>query len=295
MPASRSRRNAQRAQNTEVGKLRAEVLKKHRAATSKISRLRNVKGVEIGGTKNDPRRDVKRVKAYNTSQLNNYLADLNNFTSRSTNFTPSVGGALSLTRVKYFERLQNKFNDIGAKHHEQVSHTTGKNVGSIKIKPLDNDPAKKKNRMSKGGGEMPYTPSNLNPKHMNGPEALEKFIKQFERKTSRTYNNEEIAKSRKSVDKMIDEIGDNGLKELFDSLSDHQFDIIWNYMDFAGEIVPHYVRAQMQHAGQSQDDLVSATMGDDRNDGKLDALKDALKWAKTLPEKPQGSRGSKTN
>jgi uncharacterized protein YeeX (DUF496 family) len=272
---------------SELNELRAEARRRHKAATAKVSRLKRAKGADISGTQLDVRRDLGKVKRYTAKQLQAYITQLNNFTSRNTTYLGSAGAPLQGTRVNELQRLVRQYNKIGSEHYGRVADTFVPSSG-MTIKERHENVRDSRKRARGEGAQQPYVYTEINPAHINGPGALEKLIKDYKRKTSQTYNDREVSKARRSVDKMLKEIGVSEISDKFKGLSNHQFDVLWNYVDFAKDIVSEYVKAQMRNTSR-EDDLTAAL----ENDGNLNALTDIIDWAHTLPTKPTPGRRKK--
>src|SRR4051812_16186860 len=105
---------------SELDDLRREARRRHKAATDKISRLRK-KGVDLGGSKEDQRRDLGLVKRYNTRQLRDYIGSLNNFTSRDNQYHSSANGIIKADRFKVYKDLEGKYNADGLAHFDHVA------------------------------------------------------------------------------------------------------------------------------------------------------------------------------
>lgn len=93
--------------------LRGIALRKAANATAKIRRLEKT-GIRVAGSLYDPRREVENVKRYTRKQLNAYVRNLDEFTSRSTKFVRGAGGAaISKMDMARYEAAQTVYNLTG--------------------------------------------------------------------------------------------------------------------------------------------------------------------------------------
>jgi len=70
----------------ELNNLRSLIRTRRTQVTARLNRLKARTGVDLRGSNEDPRRDLKVVAKYNKSQLLDYLAEMNAFMSRSVGY-----------------------------------------------------------------------------------------------------------------------------------------------------------------------------------------------------------------
>ena len=230
-----------RKKNTDVQALRAEVMKRHRAAGAKISRNRK-KGIELGGTVHDPRKDVKLVKNYNKRQLEAHLKRLNTFNARPVNWVKSTGGLIPITSAAYYKRLEKQFNQIGKKHSETWGHIHSPTSG-MTLAERDATLVNKNQKRSAGAAAYnPFTPKDLDISTVNGPEALDILTKAMEAKLKPGFEQAQINDARDQLNSMLIRIGgaDSDMTALASYLTDSQLNILWNYEQFANAISDLY-------------------------------------------------------
>ncbi len=233
------------ATNREMQELRELVRKRHKAATRKVSRLKS-KGVELGGSKADPRRDLGNVKRYTAKQLTTYLADLNKFNARQTSFAPGVKNTpLTGSLWNSYVSLEKKYNAMTARQFDKIkdiflpSHgTTIAGLQASKpLHPISGNPA----------ARAPNIPVNRSSKGIPSDKQIRKLIKDLQHKMTAQYQADTIKRDRRTVMKMLIGIGDLGILEDVGAMSNKKFATLWNYTKFADIASFDYAIAKSQY------------------------------------------------
>jgi hypothetical protein len=216
--------------------LRLEVRKRRSAVTSKERRIFNNTGVDLKNTRDDPRRPPSVVKKYNTTQLNNYLKDLNNFMLRENGYIADTSGGLIPKRdwLNYV-RSERKHNKIVKAHFDKIAdildpyrNRTIRQAEGLFV-PDDN----------RAAGEIkhrPYNEVHRNPNNIKNVDALRKLQAQIDKKQSKDYLVNAIENGRTQAYQMLANAGIAELKNAVAKLSNQQFDVLWNYWGFAGRL-----------------------------------------------------------
>lgn len=266
---------------SELERLRELVRKRRSAVTGKIARIRRNTGVDITGRDEDPRRPTDVIKRYNKRQLNRYLGELNAFQSRSVGFVAGAGGVpIPKDRWRQYKRLEAKYNEIGAKHEAAVADI---------FLPTSGMTLRQRQAMihPTAVGEvvnMPYMATDRDPRQVPSVKALDKLIKEMNRRTSADYLPGEIKKSRKQLSDMLKTAGLPEVASRARSLSDAQFDTLWNYTNFATVVSLSYELMKLRSA-DAKERWHDSVLEDARNDvGEL------LDWASELPSTEIGGR-----
>lgn len=272
----------------------ARVRARHRAATSKASRLRS-NGVEVTGTGIDPRRDLSRVKNYTVRQLEAYERELNAFTDRRTSYVAgSEGRPLPRNAWSRYKRLERQVNELHAGrmariadvHIPMAGMTVGERQETLRSKfPTMHGPA----------ANNPYAVVNRVPEQIRSPEALARFTRQMEQRLDDGYQLKNNRAARKNIRDMLNASGLKEIQPRIDRLSSSQLRVLWNFTKFAEDLSTNYelitagaVQAQGRYAKQQ---MANA----------LEDVNDYLDWAETLPknvgeqEGTQGVRGGLRN
>ena len=266
--------------DSDIERLRAEVLARHAAASRKISRLRK-QGIELAGTKYDLRREIAKVRRYNMAQLNAYLNQLLGFTSRTNQYVASAGGQ-PVPKKDWirFQGIQARFNDYVAAHEERIANIeipSHANQKGMTIRGRE-ESLYGKRRISRAGGDIVNRPLSFNETHIanvNGAEALQELYKGLQKKMRPGYLNTRNKSTATSMSKMLSAIGDYEAIEKLHFLTNHQKDILFNYTNFAAAVSQTYGFKSMDTKNQYGSTI-------ENNMGEINEL---LDWAATLPKK----------
>lgn len=268
----------------ELAALRAEVRRRHRAATSKVSRLRS-RGVELGGSNFDVRRDLSKVKRYNAQQLKAYANQLNSFVTRSNAFVPGDSGVpIPAAKWREYKRLEKAFNERGQRHYTQIADTFLPNAG---MTVRQRDDTLRPTRVKAAGEPVkrPYEAINRSSHNITGPESLDVLMRDMQRRTSRDYLPGELAKSREQFMNMLTEIGNQEHIEAARKLRDDQFDTLWNYTSFATDVSRDYEIMKLRARGEQE------RAHEKVHEDNTHEIGEILQWATFLPEKGSRARG----
>jgi len=266
----------------ELDYLRAQATARHRAATRKIARLNRVNGVAISGTSHDPRRDLSKVtKNYNSAQLRTYIDKMDKFVSRSTGFVAGAeGSVIRAEKWREYVKLQNRYNALGRKHEKAIGNYKIPTTGMTVEERMATIVPKKFVRPGVNATNRPYVQIDRKPQWIRGEAALDKFIEQMKSRINGEYLPTAINKQRETARKLFTGIGDEESNKLLDSLSDNQFNVIWNYTPLAAQAGAVYPFLQ----GNNNKRWTAAVAEDHIND-----IREVLNWAKNdIPE--QGRR-----
>lgn len=263
----------------ELERLRELARKRRSAVTGKIARIRRNTGVDITGRAEDPRRDISVIKRYNKAQLNKYIGELNAFQSRSVGYVAGAGGVpIPKNKWQQYKRLERQYNALGVKHEAKVADIFLPTAGMT---------LRQRNAMihPTAVGEVvnrPYSQVDRVPSQIPGVKALDKILKDMERKTSKTYLPGEIKKSRKQLNDMLKTAGNGNMIARASKLSDAQFDTLWNYTNFATLVSLSYEMAKLRAADAKErwhDQVVEDAASD---------IGELFDWASELPERIEG-------
>lgn len=219
-----------------IDDLRDEVRKRRSAVTSKERRILNNTGVDIKNTKEDPRRPPSVVKRYNTTQLNNYLGDLNEFMRRDNGYiADSSGGFIRKRDWLSYKRNERKYNKIVASHFESVGDILDP-YRNVTIREAEGLFVPNSKRAQGEIRHRPYNEINRNPNNIKNAGALKKLQDQVEGRLDKNYLPKALDAGRKQAGQMLDNAGLSGLKDMVSRLNNRQFDVLWNYWGFAGRL-----------------------------------------------------------
>lgn len=219
----------------------------------KISRNKRAKGVEIGGTKFDPRRDKSRTKGYTVKQLESYVSSLSTFNGRKTQFDAGAKGA-PLPRTKWapyknseqavHEKYQKsiapwenvKLPGPGStpEHIVEGSETIGQRAHKIR--------AKHPTAMNMG-----YLPPERQPFNVKDADSLEKLTKANKKRMTKKFDKSEHERAVAEFTQMVSVFKDDELNDSVQGLTKGQFDVLWNFTRFADAMSLSYHSIVAKH------------------------------------------------
>lgn len=259
-----------------LNELRAEVRRRQIAAQRKVARLKR-KGVDVGGTPFDVRRDPGNISRYNSKQLQSYLGQLNNFTSRTTAFVPGVEGSpIRASKWREYKRAEKAYLGVANAHYEGVKDTFIPAAGRT-VQGFD-ESMRRPRKSGTGGVPRPYEQlSGLSSFEVMDEKKLARLQKRLEQKTSQGYLPKELKKQKFQMLQATSLYGDPELTDMAKKLTNDQFDTLWNYTDAPRDLFAGY--HFMQLLSNSKADEAQANIHDDAShETRL-----WLEWASNLP------------
>lgn len=258
----------------ERERLLAQVRQLQRRASNKVSRIRTVNGIEIGGTDHDVRRDPKKTKNYNKTQLRSFIGKLENFNSRSNNFVQGAEGAvIPKKQWNEYKAVERKYNSIGQRINNSVLKTVmpkGSETvpgSGMTIKQRRNT-LKPDNPRSAGAAVAgPYAEIDRKPSRVKSSAALAKLTEALKKKIDPTHLDRELKRGRKEMRQMLIEIGAADLLKEARKLTDEQFNVVWNETNFADAISTLYYHYKNKNS-QTDQNTRAANLEDYRDDAK---------------------------
>jgi len=260
----------------DIESLRAQARARHKAATRKVSRLRTQKGVELTGTKIDPRRDPHLLKRYTTRQLKAYIAQLDSFVDRKTQFVgdarkrplnPATWGEYAQLEKQYNAKVRAEFDRIAGLKLPHGDQTIGERMAMMTpTHRAAYDPAV----------NAPYSPPTRKPKNMASDRALRRLTADMRDRLSPSRQRRDTARDRDAFGKMAELINQPDLVKAVKGLSDAQFRVMWNYTGFATDISLSY---------EASKSMLTEKERPWHSEAMAIAVKDAhalIKWAKSL-------------
>lgn len=252
-----------------LNELRNEVRHAHRLATKKVSRLRS-KGVEIGFSDLDPRRDLSRIKRYTEKQLRAYMSELETFRSRKVSYVATARGTpISGSKWREYKRLEREFNKRAERAYSRLSDTFlpshGMTIGQ-------RDELMRSDLPFAGGERRPFDPIERSVRWIASEKALDKLIKDMRNKVSPEYEQKTVSAQRRVSMKMSRDTGSREIRNALRGLSDDQFSVLWNYTNF-----PTLLSAKYESTKEKSPDWL-ARVADDSND----EIGEMIAWAKEL-------------
>lgn len=257
-----------------LNELRAEVIKRQKAATAKIARLRR-QGVQVAGSEFDVRRDPNRVSRYNSRQLQSYLNDLNQFNNRRNQFVGGAEGVPIRAHIfKHAMRSAAEYNSFVEDYYANVSGIDIPQAG-MKVAEFDRD-VKGDRKRGKGGVSRPLEAERRQAFEFEGEQGLLAWRNNLEKKMRPGYLEGKLAFQRSQMMDALKHYGDDSLMQMAEGLTNEQFDTLWNYTDAPRQIFEGYHFAKLLGVGQA--DETEANIHED----EYEETRQWLNWAGNL-------------
>lgn len=258
-----------------LAELRAQVRARQRAVGKKISRLRS-QGVELGGTKNDPRRNSELYKRYTRKQLETQLARLNAFQSRSNSFYALGNGqVVTGAQVQKYRRAEAAVNRSRRRLFEIYS---GRKIGGKTLEERIADATPKDSRLINPAINHNWKPIKRNLKGIRSVEAMEKLRLKLLRQAEPEYLQKQAVEGRNTARELLEYAGQDDVLDAIDTLSKDEWQELWLTPGFAREASIAYentkryeypkLREKEAHGLQSMAQDSRSTMMDMINDVK---------------------------
>jgi len=259
--------------NDDLKKLRDAVRKRRNAVTAKENRIKRRTGVDIRGTNADPRRPLEVVNKYNRRQLQAYYNELDAFMDRGNGFVAGANN-VPIPKIEWlkYKRLEQQYNSIGAMQFDKVAEIFIPTAG---MTIAQRDATIVPDTLSAQGAivNRPYSLIDRAPENVRDAEALKKLTAEMKKKVSQHFLPAQIKSAREQLGQMLTVIGNADLTKKANSLSDAQFNVLWNYTNFATNVSGIYFIMQKQ-AADSGDRWYSSVVEDYSND-----IRELFDWA----------------
>lgn len=276
----------------DINDIRAEVLRRQKAANAKIARLRR-KGVQLAGSEFDVRRDPGKVARYNSKQLQSYLGQLNEFTHRRNQFVALSEGVPARAHVyNHAQRIAAEYNAFVQEHESAILGTKLPSVASgnpaleaakSTIGDFQQNIAGKRAR-GKGGVSRPLNIEERNAFEFVSEARIQDWQNSLRQKMRPGYMSERIEKQRYQMLQAVSNFGDTELMEMAKNLNDEQLDTLWNYTDAPRDLFSGYHMHQLMSANKA--DSTAESIHEDATY----ETREWLQWAANLP-----ARGNRSN
>lgn len=278
------------AKDSELAKLRAEALKRQKAVTRKVSRLKrqfNDAGQEVGpvisGTDLDPRKPNSTIKRYTKTQLRSHIDRLNAFVDRDVQFVGLGDRARTPLPAEEWDRykaLEAQRNAIIRERNRQVEN--------IFVAPQGMTVAQRKRWLERNRNRRGTNPAvnreeviEREPFSLTKASGLTKLIEAHEKRLVAGYDEEKMAAAHEEFMGMMDRVGDEVMGLMVESLTPGQFDILWNETSFATALGTVYEIMKKQAMGKVTDE--ERLQQQSQIDGQMEMVADLIEWARKLP------------
>lgn len=271
----------------DLAELRKVARDRHIAATKKVSRLNRQQNLNISGTKLDPRRDLAALKRYNSTQLKSYIAKLDTFNSRETQYVgDSEGRPMNIDLWREYKGLETRYRNRVNREYKKVE-TTYLPSAYDKDGRLINKKATIGNRMKtvtpdkRSSRQAPinavYDPPKRIPRGFRNERALKKMIDDMRKRVMTDFEAQQVEQGKQNFSKMSMVIKDKALDTLISKLTPQQFGVLWKYTTFATDSGLKYLEAQklLQQGKESNED-------NEAFQASLESAKGLALWASKL-------------
>jgi hypothetical protein len=269
--------------------LRDAARKAHRRATDKVSRTKRFHNIDISGTSLDPRTNAREISKMNASELRSYTAKVTGFLSRNVQFSAGAQGAILNHNiwVRQYMPVERAYNKFVTERRAEVDALLLPKTYKGKPETIGQRRSRT-NKVQEGGpiyavGDIlndPYATIHRKPNFIKGDDALLKIIETMKEKMTPEYKAKMIKDDRATIEKALESMGLSDLKSEFASLTDDQFDILFNESSFAEYFFPRYIDMKSK-MGQMDDETIQ--------EKREDTLED-IEWVKRVvptPVKPE--------
>lgn len=260
----------------DINDIRAEVARRQKAANAKIARLRR-KGVQLTGSEFDVRRDPSRVARYNSRQLQSYLGQLNEFTSRRQQFVAGSEGVPIPAHV--YNHAQRVAREYNAYVREREAPLMGIDIpqSGMTVGEFQRDVVGSRKRGKGARNERPLSIEQREAFEFVNADRVRDWQANLQKKMRPNYMNERIEKQRYVMLQAVSAFGDKEMTELAKGLTDDQLDVMWNYTDAPRDTFSGYHILQLFGSGKA--DEAQANIHDDATH----ETREWLRWASKLP------------
>lgn len=234
----------------QVKELRQQVLARQRAASKKISRHKS-KGVNLEGTRYDPRKPPETINRLNTRQLQSHLAKVENFMSRKTQFVAdATGKILSPGQWERYQKAQREVNRTKQKAFNAIKDIL---IPGGRVTIGDRQKIVTPDRPTAGNpAANPFVLVNRRPNAFTSEKALKKLTRDLEKKLKSDFLAKDLATDRRVARDMTKQMNRPDIQAKLDDLSDFHFNILWNFTKFATDLSRPYWLAKEKVDGSTR-------------------------------------------
>ena len=185
----------------------------------------------------------ERIKNYNSIQLRKYLGELNGFMSRNVQYHPDAHGRPIPGQLwNEYKRLERRVNKNITADYDAAA--------PVKINAHETVAERRAKITPKHKGARQGTATNLPQIHfrssqqMASAKAVETLIKQYNKMTAKDFTEKQRKTHMDQFLAMAKETRMDKVMNAVKGLSPRQFDILWNYTDFATKVSIPYLGRQ---------------------------------------------------
>lgn len=256
--------------------LRVELKRRRQLANRKVRRIEN-EGVEIAGTKHDPRSQTD-VKKLNVKQLQSELNKLTTFSSRRTQFVGGHRGRpIPIVEWRKYSAAQKAANESANALYERyrniVIDRNGTTIGERDAYTRSDFP-----NTANPAVNSPFKKIERVPRQVTTQKALKQMTKQQQAKIDPKHMENFVREGKRDLRKMLKVAGQSDMMRDIDKLTTKQFHILWGFTSFAMDISIAYENGKRaEKHGPSRSD-------EQTTQGSMDGAREMLDFIKTIPD-----------
>ena len=276
---------------SQIAQLRSTVLAQHNSATGKVNRLKKSKGVNLAGTEYDKRRDLDKVKHYNSAQLKKYSEELSGFMDRGRQYVAGIDGKpLPRGLVSQYKAIETRYNSNVNKAFDAVKDINLPNQdGTLADRMAEMMPTR--NNKSARPVNAAYKPPVRDASSINGAKALQTLIDDYKKRSNPNYKKKQLNVDKRSFIQSLKDAGldarnaygrskedaeKTDIVKMVFALTDEQFATVWQYTNLAGAVFLNYESLRAEQTGEGE------PLSSKSYDDNYDEVRDLLKWARLL-------------
>jgi len=265
--------------DNELQRLRAELRKRRNAATAKINRIRKSTGINLEGTQHDPRPKPESIARYTKAQVRAQMRKIDSFTNRDTAFVPGARG-VPIPKVDW-DNYKAAEKRVGAKARTEFDKVADIFIPHLGVTVGQRDRFNRTDRPRASGeaSVRAFPVYQRDSKEIPSVQALRKLTDDLNRRTKPGYFTKYVKAQREVMSEMLKVIGDDRFQKQADALSDHQFNVLWNFEDLASRISERYEIMKAMASGRKDTQFYSQL---DNNESVLDEI---FNMAANLPRR----------
>lgn len=236
--------------NDSLSAKRAEAMARHAAANRKVARLRR-KGVDISGTKYDVRRDPAKIKNYNRVQLDAYINRVNTFVDRKTQYVGDVHGRpIAPAVAREYRQTENKLNRIINDAYDRVKNVKlpGQNrTVDDRMKAITPE-----HKHAGNAANSPYKPIVRQGKNFANEKKMRELTAKMKKKLKTDFLAKDLKTDLATVKDMAAVLGRDDLYQRAKSLTNDQFNVLFNFWGFIDKLALAYEFAHLPSRGEKK-------------------------------------------
>lgn len=253
-------------------------------ANNKASRLRRELGVEVAGTKYDPRRPAAEIEAMSPAERSRYRNDLASFLDRAVQYVPnSQGRPIEAREWKAYKTAEERRNEVVRNKRESIEDLV--TPGGMTVKQQQEILVPRNVAMANPASNTPAE-IHRSSSDIRDLSRLRMLTEDAQKWATGEKDVERREGRNSSIQKMLDQLGHNDFEKALKGLSDEQIEILWDHTTFAANVSLAYELNQTEF--ENEDTANAKAYRKMEADSMREAL-EYVEWAKSIRFKGDGS------